>query len=350
MKIPISDWRPTERQIKLKSPKISKLDFNTLNELSQKVISGIKKEDKNILVDVRASVSESVGEIETSVGFKNKEEVNSFTFSASGELVSEGDILQIGDLHFWRDFTFDENKFIKELVEKFHWSKKVVNANSGKYTLMLAPDVLAEILDFVINSLSAQSLYKKVSKFEGKLNQKVADSRFNLLDDPTIDYASHSTLYDDEGFLAETLPLIENGVLKNFYNNLKTAEKLKAKPVGRGFGIPATPSTTNLIIKEGDKTKAQIIKGIKKGILVESVIGGGQDSPYAGDFTLNIHLGFLIENGEIVGRVKNLLFSGNIFEILLNNLGEIASDTQWLGGSAQIPYVSLENINVTGSK
>ncbi len=89
-----------------------------------------------------------------------------------------------------------------------------------------------------------------------------------------------------------------------------------------------------------------MISKIKKGIVVDQVIGAGQDSPYSGDFSFNCHLGYVIENGSIVGRIKNALIAGNVFDILKNQLGEISSQRKWIG-SAFLPSILFDGVTVT---
>lgn len=332
-------------EVKLFSESIVKLTPKLLLELGQYIIDAIKKESKDILVDLKIYKSQGISYLENPQGLKKESKFTSFTLLTDGEKVKKEDILSIGDYFTWRDFEFDKKAFADEIKQKFRLSKKIVTCKSGKYSVICAPEILKTLLDFLDTSLSAQSVFTKVSKWRALLNKKVVDSRFNLIDNPNIDFAPGSVNFDDEGLPAKPLELIKNGVLKNFYTDLKNAERLKIKPNGRGFGIPASPELTNLIVQPGKISIAKLIKETKNGILIYDVVGGGQDSPYTGDFTLNINLGFLIENGEIVGRIKDCLVSGNIFEMLKSNLENITQDTKWVG-SDSLPFISFSDVNI----
>jgi len=50
-----------------------------------------------------------------------------------------------------------------------------------------------------------------------------------------------------------------------------------------------------------------------------------------GDFSGNVLLGFKIEKGEIVGRIKDTMISGNVYQ-LLKNISAIGSDNKWVNG------------------
>lgn len=335
--------------VKLYSDKVAKLTTTDLIKIGKSLIQKFQSKLPEVLVDVKLQKSEGESILENSADLAIKDKGTFLSISIEGEYVTKGDILQIGEYYGWRDNTFNIDQFANELIEKFTRSKKLVSVKPAKYPVIFAPEVTSSVFEFLETALSAESVFKKVSRWEKQLNQQVADSRFSLFDDPTIDFAAASTKIDDEGNSVGILPLIENGVLKNFYTDLKNAKRLGMKPNGRGFGIPASPTVTNWIIKPGEKDLSEIIKNTKKGIIVYQVIGGGQDSPYSGDFSLNIHLGFLIENGEIVGRIKNYMVSGNIFEMLKNQLVEISSNSEWYGGSLNFPYLVFKEMNIVGT-
>jgi len=48
-----------------------------------------------------------------------------------------------------------------------------------------------------------------------------------------------------------------------------------------------------------------------------------------GDFSLSIQLGYFINNGEIVGRVKNLGIAGNVFKLLKEGIVDLSKETEW---------------------
>lgn len=342
--------KETTKTVKLFDSESAKLDPNEAIKLGQYLIKSLKEVDKNILVDLHIDASTDTFALEQSSGVSQTLKASAFSVYVEGQLTKKGDILDIGEYYGWRKNEFDKKKFIDGLKEKFTLSKTETKTKGGKMTILFAPEVVDTLFEFFETALSGETLYKKVSKWQDSLGTQVADPRFTMIDDPLIDYALGSAPIDDEGFAMEKLPLIENGILKNYLLDLKNADRLKMKPNGRGFGLPASPGTTNIIVTPGKKSKAQIIKGIKNGILIDQIIGGGQDNPYAGDFTYNIHLGYLIKDGEIVGRVKNCVVSGNIFEMIKTQLAEISSDTQWMGGSSNLPYIAFENMNVVAQK
>jgi PmbA protein len=82
---------------------------------------------------------------------------------------------------------------------------------------------------------------------------------------------------------------------------------------------------------------------MKEGIIVDQVLGAGQSNQLAGEFSVNLDLGYKVENGEIVGRVKNTMVAGSIFEAAIAALGDRA---EWVGGGAYVPYILFSNLGV----
>lgn len=337
-------------KLKLKSSVVANIKTEYMVNLGKKIVESIKEVNSKILVDVSVEKSEGRYYLETSSGIDFQQQLTSFDVYAEGELVNNQDFLNIGQYFGWRDNTFDLKNFTNKIKAKFKLSKKVVKISSGKYSVMFSPEALVTLLDFVETALSAQVVYKKVSKWQNLLGKVVVDHRLTIIDDPTVDFALGSTQIDSEGFVARPVTLVEKGICKNYYTDLKHASKLKIQPNGRGFGLPASPDLTNLVIEPGGKSTEKIIKNMHSGLIIEQVIGGGQDNPYSGDFTLNIHLGFLVKGGQVVGRIKDCLISGNVFEMLRDNVQEISSDREWYGGSAYLPAITFSNCTIVAKK
>ena len=91
-----------------------------------------------------------------------------------------------------------------------------------------------------------------------------------------------------------------------------------------------------------------MIKDMKRGILVDQVLGGGQSNVLAGEFSVNIDLGYLVENGEIIGRVKDCMIAGNVFDVF-NNIIAIGDKADW-HGSLKAPPFYFRSVNVAGNK
>jgi len=94
-----------------------------------------------------------------------------------------------------------------------------------------------------------------------------------------------------------------------------------------------------------------MVKGIEKGLLVHEFLGLGQGNPINGEFSLNLFLGYKIEKGKLVGRVKNVMLAGNAFNAL-KNIEAISQEREWVSGpfayiNGLIPYIQVGKLSVT---
>jgi PmbA protein len=78
--------------------------------------------------------------------------------------------------------------------------------------------------------------------------------------------------------------------------------------------------------------------------VIDQMLGGG--AGISGEFSVNIDLGYRIQNGQIVGRVKDTMVAGNVYTAL-KNLIELGGDADW-NGSCYTPSVIVDGLSVTG--
>ncbi len=174
--------------------------------------------------------------------------------------------------------------------------------------------------------------------------------KITVVDDATIDGKFGSASYDDEGVPHRRNTLVENGVLKGFIYDLKTAGQAGVESTGngsRGLFYPPDPSFTNIVLQPGQTPLKEIIASIDEGILVESLLGLGQGNIISGAFSNPLALAFKIEKGEIVGRVKDLSIAGNIYD-LLKDVAAVSQEAQWVFNSFYAPYILIPEMNVAG--
>ena len=88
-----------------------------------------------------------------------------------------------------------------------------------------------------------------------------------------------------------------------------------------------------------------MLKDIKEGLIVEHLMGATQGNILGGEFSGNVLLGYKVERGEIVGRVKDTMVSGNIYEIL-SDITAIGNEPRWIGASLKTPALYFSNLAV----
>jgi PmbA protein len=88
-----------------------------------------------------------------------------------------------------------------------------------------------------------------------------------------------------------------------------------------------------------------MVEGMKEGLIVEELIGTGQGDILSGDFGGNVLLGYKVENGKIVGRVKDTMISGNIYQVLREPLA-MGREARWVNGILHTPPLYCPHISV----
>jgi len=197
-------------------------------------------------------------------------------------------------------------------------------------------------------AFNGKTVLKGASPIGDKLGQPVFDKQLWLWDDPTISYRPGSRPSDDEGIPSQRTPLIEQGGVTNFLYDLQTAALAHTQSTGNGRrghgGLPA-PSPSAFVIKPGNTTFDEMVNDIKEGLIIEQLMGAEQGNILGGDFSGNVLLGYKVESGKIVGRVKDTMVSGNIYQ-LLKQITAIGSEAKWVGGFLNAPPLYCPRLSV----
>jgi PmbA protein len=152
-----------------------------------------------------------------------------------------------------------------------------------------------------------------------------------------------------------TKTVIENGKLKTFLHNLKTAKKDGVESTGNAsrasFKAPVGISPTNFFIQPGELSYEDMIKRMGDGLIIIDVQGlHSGANPVSGDFSLGAY-GYLVEKGQIVRPVEQITVAGNFFT-LLETVEEIGSDLKFgrpsPGGYVGSPTLLVRHLSVAG--
>ena len=98
-------------------------------------------------------------------------------------------------------------------------------------------------------------------------------------------------------------------------------------------------------IAAGNTDFDEMIAGVKDGLVVEALLGAGQGNELGGDFRANVSLGYRVENGEIVGRVKDTMISGNVYKVL-SQVEQVSDSAEWVFGSMRSPALKCLRVEV----
>ena len=262
----------------------------------------------------------------------------------------ENDMMILMESKQWGQANFSLDSLWEEVKKKIEWSKEIVEVENGYMPVIFTPKALLVLLLPLMAGLNGRMINRKISPLQGKEGQLLFSPLLSMDSDGTIDYAEGSAPYDDEGIAMQKLPLIEKGILKNYYYDLQNAAEAGVKPSGNGlrysFHTSPSPGISNLIVSEGNTSFTDMIKDIKTGIIVDQVLGLGQGNILSGAFSNNVQLGYKIVNGKIVGRIKNVMIAGNALEVLKDIIA-IGSEAEWISGRYYFPPIYIKSISVS---
>ncbi len=209
----------------------------------------------------------------------------------------------------------------------------------GKFegVIVLTPGSLGGFLGSAVsNFVSDGVILEKTSIWRDKLEKQVADSRITISLCPGDSRIVCGEKYTYDGFRSQDYDLIKDGVLKSFMLSLYVSNK-------SGFA-PAKNSSFSVIIEGGDTSYEDMIKNIKKGLIVGRFSGG--QPGVNGDFSGVAKNSFLIEDGKVKGAVSETMINGNLAE-LLNNLVAISRETT-ADGTTVLPYMAFDKVVISG--
>ena len=271
-----------------------------------------------------------------------------FSMGIEGTLVDGTDMLFVGDNESsCHPITTTEN-VIKRTLKQLDMAKKQAKAHTRTLPVIFTAQGLASaVVPCLMTAFNGKIVLQGASPIGNKISEKVFDEKFQLYDDPTIAYRPGSRPCDDEGVRSQRTILVDSGRVSGFVYDLQTAALSGKESTGngsRGRGLPS-PGPSAFIISPGDTTLDEMIADIKEGLIVEYLMGASQGNVLGGDFSGNVLLGYKIENGEVIGRVKDTMVSGNIYHVL-DNITAIGSEAKWVGGSLHTPPVYFPGLAV----
>ncbi|MGQ9594432.1 MAG: TldD/PmbA family protein [Anaerolineae bacterium] len=259
------------------------------------------------------------------------------------------DILNVWETDASLRLDLDFAKLVQTVAEKVRLAERTVVPPTAQMPVIFTPKAVSStLLEALEMALNGKLAWEGASPLAGRLGEQVFDPRLSLVDDPLAEEGVGSSPMDDEGVPARPLVLVEQGVVRAFYYDLHTAALAGVPPTGhgrRGLGALPAPGLSNLVLSPGDTPFPEMVKNLALGLVVDQTMGAWAGNTLAGEFSGNVHLGYLVENGELVGRVKDTMVAGNVFQALADLLA-IGDQAEWVGGSVRVPHFCFRSLGV----
>ena len=263
----------------------------------------------------------------------------------AAEWVRGDDFLSVADGQTERG-KLNPDALAQQILQRLNWAKSNVEAPLNRIPVLFTSKAADMLWGTLQDALSGKRVLEGASPWVERIDKPVVSHQLPLNQDPAA--GPYSCPFDDEGTPTTNLVFIKDGILQNFYCDRDTGNQLGIKTTGNGFrpslSSYPTPGLFNFLIKPGSGNLQELIKGMDNGLIVDQMLGGG--GGISGDFSINIDLGYRVQSGEVTGRVKDTMVSGNIYTAL-KQLIKLGGDADW-NGSCYTPSLIVDGLSTTG--
>jgi PmbA protein len=336
-------------EVAIYDPAVASVSIQDMVGLGEAMIAAVTGHTPGIVCEAGASRGIVSVRIINSKGGRAEYRKSFFGLDLEGNLVEGTDMLFVGESESSCHPLADPGKVTAPVLKQLDLAKNKAKSPGGQLPVVFTANGFAALALPLVSAFNGKTVLEGASPVGKKRGEAVFDKGFSLYDDPTIAYRPGSRPCDDEGVPSQRTALVEEGVVRNFYYDLRTAARAGKKSTGnggRGRGGLPNPSITALVVTPGGTTLDEMVADIKEGLVVEQLMGAEQGNILGGDFSGNILLGYRVENGRITGRVKDTMVSGNVYRIL-KDIAAVGSELKWLGGFLQAPPFYLTGLSVS---
>jgi PmbA protein len=211
-------------------------------------------------------------------------------------------------------------------------------APTGKYPVILAPNLAAGLIGHLNGAISGGAQYRQASFLLDAIGQRVLPEWLTIREEPLMRGGLASAYFDGDGVATRDNVFVDKGYLSSYILSSYSARKLGLETTGNAGGVH------NLHLDGPMKPKEELMAGIDQGLLITELMGQGVNG-VTGDYSRGAS-GFWIENGEIAYPVAEFTLAGNLKDMLLNivALGDDIDERS----SIRAPSLLLDAMTVAG--
>jgi predicted Zn-dependent protease len=203
---------------------------------------------------------------------------------------------------------------------------------AGKYTVILEPSAVLDIVGFMFWDYSGMAILDQRSFLTGRIGTKLFGDNITISDDVTHPLQAGAP-FDGEGVTRQRVTLVENGIVKRVVYARATAERMKrsefkdkaglVEATGHGFPLPNETGEMPLNIVfasvSDPQSIEQMIASTERGVLVTRLWYIREVEPFEKMLTGMTRDGtFFVENGKVQGGVRNFRFNESLIHMLSN--------------------------------
>jgi predicted Zn-dependent protease len=213
-------------------------------------------------------------------------------------------------------------------------SKNPGELSPGKYTVILEPAAVLDIVGFMFWDFGGSALLEQRSFLNDRMGTQLFGENITVWDDAYHPLQA-GVPFDGEGMKRQRVRLIEKGVIGAVTYSRSSAKRMResemagrvgsVRPTGHGFALPSeiAEGPLNIVFvgpPDGEtRTVEQMIASTERGILVTRLWYIREVDPYEKILTGMTRDGtFLVENGKTVCGIRNFRFNESLLHMLQN--------------------------------
>lgn len=325
--------------------------------MDRKITLARSLEKKVLALDSRITHTDGAGftsRISTICYYNSNHNSGSYASTLSGMYVSP--VAQAGGAKnggYWQSFDrfFDRLESADQVAERaVHRAVHLLYAKKIKTTkadVIIDPFCGITLLASFFSLMDGDRVNRGLSFLKNDLGKKIAPDFISITDDGLLKGRLGSRPFDDEGITTAKMPVVENGVLKNFLYDSKAAQrtgKISTGHAHRTYDSEITIGPNNFFIEKGNTSPDMMIRETRKGLLVTKLMGFGFD-PVTGTFSYGA-AGIWIENGELTYPVHEVVIASHMRDMLMN-IQSVGNDLEFRGPIA-CPTLKISDIAIGG--
>ena len=246
---------------------------------------------------------------------------------------------------------FDPQELAARASEKARMAKDAQELAPGKYTVILEPAAVLDLVGFLFYDFAATALADQRSCLTKRMGKQLFGKNISITDD-VYNRQQLGAPFDGEGIPRQRVSLVENGVPRNLVYSRATAKKSGKKSTGHGFALPNEygEAPMNLVFGGGDSSLEKMVASTDRGLLVTRVWYIREVDPYEKVMTGMTRDGlYLVENGKVTSAVRNFRFNQSLIELLKNveAMSPAARATAEEAFEMVVPAMKVRNFHLT---
>jgi PmbA protein len=248
--------------------------------------------------------------------------------------------------------TIDAGAIGREAAAKARASASPVHLAPGDYPVVLEEYAVVDILD-MLGYLGFSALAVEEGRSFYEPGRRIGSELVTIVDDG-LDPAGLPMAFDFEGIGKQRVSLVDHGTCVDVVYDGATAHRAGRHSTGHGLPAPNPygPFPVNMLMEPGDASRDELIGGLERGLVVTRFHYTNPVHPKLAIVTGMTRDGtFLVEDGRIVGPVRNLRYTQSYLDALAGTeaVGSSRRTLRGFLGASVVPAIRIASWTFTGA-